>query len=107
MSAESVPVLSAEEERVECATCRTSVLLRNWANHVQGKRHQGKVDPHPSWITTLGVRHGVIDYDDQDEWLTESDLEGASRIVARDVADWFGRLVVTPRLLRWAGRRVL
>lgn len=39
-------------------------------------------------------RHGVIDYDDQEEWLVESDAEGASRIIARDVPRWFGLLVV-------------
>ncbi len=38
--------------------------------------------------------HGAIEYDDQDEWLTETDAEGASRIVARAVPQWFGRLVV-------------
>jgi len=40
-----------------------------------------------------GVRHGVIEYDDQDEWLVETDDDGASQVVARDVPRWFGRLV--------------
>lgn len=52
-----------------------------------------------AWIRSAGgdlsaPRHGVIEYDDQDEWLTETDEAGATQIVARDVPRWFGRLVV-------------
>jgi hypothetical protein len=42
----------------------------------------------------MSARHGVIEYDDQEEWLVESDPEGASRVIATRVPRWFGLLVV-------------
>jgi len=83
-------------ERIECSACNISVLPQNWPNHLLGARHYRNAERAPArgWREHFGVRHGVIDYDSEEEWLTESDLEGASRVVAHDVPDWFGRLVV-------------
>lgn len=41
----------------------------------------------------MSATHGVITYDVFDEWLVETDFDGAARIVARDVPQWFGQLV--------------
>jgi hypothetical protein len=39
-------------------------------------------------------RRGSISYDSQEEWLIEDGAEGTSAIVAKEVADWFGKLTV-------------
>lgn len=41
----------------------------------------------------MSPTHGAITYDVFDEWLVETDIGGAARIVARDVPQWFGQLV--------------